>query len=185
MYQVFKAICDNPIKNDFVKISRKYLSTLNINLSFEQIAQMSKNKFKKIVKQKTMEAAFNYLIVEKNKQTKICNIENRQLNMQEYLLEGNKNIQISKLIFKARGKTLDIKTYKKWKYDDDLCVGCGVNVETVDEILTCTGYSDKNDTTNKLTFSLLYSDHTRQMVEIGKVLQKKLKMRQKIIEGIT
>ena len=74
MYQVFKAICDNPIKNDFVKISRKYLSTLNINLSFEQIAQMSKNKFKKIVKQKTMEAAFNYLIVEKNKQTKICKV---------------------------------------------------------------------------------------------------------------
>ena len=67
--------------------------------------------------------------------------------MQEYLLEGNKNIQISKLIFKARGKTLDIKTYKKWKYDDDLCVGCGVNVETVDEILTCTGYSDKNPET--------------------------------------
>ena len=83
-----------------------------------------------------MEADFNYLIVEKNKQTKICNIEYRQLNMQEYLLEGNKNIQISKLIFKARGKTLDIKTYI---YDDDLCVGCGVNVETVDEILTCTG----------------------------------------------
>ena len=152
MYQVFKAICDNPIKNDFVKISRKYLSTLNINLSFEQIAQMSKNKFKKIVKQKTMEAAFNYLIVEKNKQTKICNIEYRQLNMQEYLLEGNKNIQISKLIFKARGKTLDIKTNKKWKYDDDLCVGCGVNVETVDEILTCTGYSDKNDTKKQINF---------------------------------
>ena len=113
MYQVFIEICDNPIKNDFVKISRKYLSTLNINLSFEQIAQMSKNKFEKIVKQKTMEAAFNYLIVEKNKQTKICNIEYRQLNMQEYLLEGNKNIQISKLIVKARGKTLDIKTNKK------------------------------------------------------------------------
>ena len=51
-----------------------------------------------------MEAAFNYLIVEKNKQTKICNIEYRQLNMQEYLLEGNKNIQISKLILKPEGK---------------------------------------------------------------------------------
>ena len=89
MYQVFKAICDNPIKNDFVKISRK------------QVYEDCQTK--------TMEAAFNYLIVEKNKQTKICNIEYRQLNMQEYLLEGNKNIQISKLIFKARGKTLDIK----------------------------------------------------------------------------
>ena len=42
-----------------------------------------------------------------------------------------------------------IKTYKTWKYDDNLCVGCGVNVETVDEILTCTGYSDKNDTKKK------------------------------------
>ena len=59
---------------------------------------------------------------------------------------------MQKLFFKARGKTLDIKTNKKWKYDNDMCVGCGVNVETVDEILTCTGYSDKNDTKKQINF---------------------------------
>ena len=38
--------------------------------------------------------------------------------MQDYLAEGDRNISISKVIFKARGKTLDIKSPKKLKYDD-------------------------------------------------------------------
>ena len=35
-----------------------------------------------------------------------------RLEMQEYLLEGNRNTRISKLIFKARGRNLEIKTHK-------------------------------------------------------------------------
>ena len=45
--------------------------------------------------------------------------------MQEYLADCDRNMDISKLIFEARGKTLDIKLHKKWKYvsayrEDDL-----------------------------------------------------------------
>ena len=137
MYKVFQATCDSPVKNDFVKTCSKYLEFLDIKLSFDEISKMSQNKFKQIVKQKTEVAAFKYLIKEKNKQTKISLLKYSSLKMQEYLLEGNKNTYISRLIFKARGRNLDIKTHKKWKYDDDLCVGCGKNVESEEELITC------------------------------------------------
>ena len=43
-----------------------------------------------------------------------------------------------------RGKTLDIKEHKKWKYDNNLCIGCSKNVETDNEILACYGFSEGN-----------------------------------------
>ena len=49
--------------------------------------------------------------------------------MQDYLLDGDRNINISKIIYKARGQNLDIKTQKMWKYNDDLCEGCKENFE--------------------------------------------------------
>ena len=48
IYQVLQATLNNPIKNDFVKTCQQYLKDLNINLSFEQIAETSKWKFKKL-----------------------------------------------------------------------------------------------------------------------------------------
>ena len=50
VYQVFKTTCENSIKNDFVKTCEKYLTTLEINLTFSDIQNMSKWKFKKLVK---------------------------------------------------------------------------------------------------------------------------------------
>ena len=61
-------------------------------------------------------------------QTKIMNIHYEKLVMQEYFLSGDRTINISKFIFKARGNTLDIKMQKTWKYSDKLCSGCGVNL---------------------------------------------------------
>ena len=37
-------------------------------------------------------------------------IEYKSLKIQDYLLDGNKNIELNKLIFKTRGQTLDIVT---------------------------------------------------------------------------
>ena len=90
LFKVFKATCENPVKNDFVKTCSKYLDLLEIKLSFADITMMSQNKFKQLVKQKTEVVGFNYLIKEKNKQSKIANLKYSSLKMQEYLLEGNK-----------------------------------------------------------------------------------------------
>ena len=116
--QVLKATCDNPIKNDFVKSCTNYMDELDIKLSFQEIENMSKWTFKKLVKEKTKAAGLKYLLGQKEKQTKTSNIHYDDLKIQEYFIDGNCKKNISKLIFKARSKTLDIKTQQKWKYAD-------------------------------------------------------------------
>ena len=106
IFQVLKATMDNPLKNDYDKSCEKYRNILKIKLSFDEIAEMSKQSYTKLVKKKTTEAAFLYLMEKKNKQTKISNINYKSLDIQEYLLEGNKNIIVSKFIFKARSQMM-------------------------------------------------------------------------------
>ena len=50
---------------------------------------------------------------------------------------GHCNKNLSRIIFKARSHTLDIKTQQKWKYADSTCIGCKIQVETGEEILFC------------------------------------------------
>ena len=52
----------------------------------------------------------------------------------QYLADGERNISISKIIYKARGKTLDVKLQKRWNYSDTLCSGCKINEESGKEI---------------------------------------------------
>ena len=77
-----------------------------------------------MVKEKTEMAAFEYLLQQQKKPrkngklSKIANIEYDRLELQPYLVEGNHGTKMSQFIFKARSQTLDIKTQKKWKYED-------------------------------------------------------------------
>ena len=65
--QVMQGTSNNPLNNDFVKVCQKYLQNLNINLSFQEIEDMSTWSFKKQVKEKIWIAAFKYLIKKKKK----------------------------------------------------------------------------------------------------------------------
>ena len=124
VFKVLEATSENPIKNDFVQVCQRYLKTLNIELSFNEIEKISNLRFKNLVKEKVKSAAFEYLITQQKKQTKILHIQYKSLTIQEYLLGGNKNTSVATFIFKARSQTLDIKMQKKWKYEDKLCIGC-------------------------------------------------------------
>jgi hypothetical protein len=98
MYQVLKTTQDNPSKNDFVQTCLKYLKTLDIDLTFEQISIMSKQSFKTVLKQKTKISALKYLNKEKAIQSKILNIENQKLVMQKYMLDSDRNLKVPKLL---------------------------------------------------------------------------------------
>ena len=134
------------------------------------------------MKEKTKTEAFNYLTKEKCKQKKIMNIKYEKLEIQEYLLCGDRDNEISKLIFKARGLNLDIKTQKKWKYSDRLCSGCQIMDESGDEILFCKSFGENNE---KISYSWFFSDKISDQIEVAKLMKKKLKERGKLLEEIT
>lgn len=187
LFKVLEATRENPTKNDFVKTCESYLEKLKINMTFEELGKLSKWSVKKMVKEKTHEAGFNYLLKEKNKQNKISEIQYSDLEIQEYLLEGNRNTKMSKVIFKARAMCLDIKTQKSWKYKDDICVACGVKSETGDELLFCSSY--KNGKYDKdiqsLCYKTFYEGPSSDMHLLANVVEKRLKQREQMMEGVT
>ena len=83
------------------------------------------------------------------KQTKIEQVEYETLEIQEYLLEGNESTELSQVIYKTRGGNLEIKAHKKWKYKDNICVGC----ETEEEFCSCPGLSEQNE--NNISYNLV------------------------------
>ena len=182
VYRIFKAMEDKPIKNDFVYTCKKYLEILKIRTNFEDIGKMSKFTLKQILREKTKSEAFVYLKSQQIVQEKIKNIIYKELKMQDYLFEGDRNLQVSKAIYKARGQILDIKMHKKWKYDDLDCEGCHKNFETGEEILQCENLGINED---QAKYSWFYSDLVIKQISAGKVLIKKLKKRKLIREEVT
>ena len=145
---------------------------------------MSEGKWKRLVKTKTAQAGFKYL-KEKISGQNIAHIRYIELAIQEYLLDGNVNTKMSQLIFKARSMTLDIKMQKKWKFSDSTCVGCGVNDETGQEILSCDSYVDGREEEMQkvpLLYSIFYFGTPSEMYQLAKVMHKKLETRNKLME---
>ena len=182
IYKILKAIEAEPIKKDFVFICKKYLEALKIKKTFEEIGNMSKIQLKKLLKEKIRSEALIFLKDQQLKQEKIKHIEYKDLKMQDYLSEGDRKIAISKIIYKARGKILDIKFQKRWKYDDLQCEGCQQNIESGEEILKCEnlGSNEKG-----AEYDWFYSDLLTKQIEAGRVMLKKLNKRKQLRDAIT
>ena len=103
--------------------------------------------------------------------------------IQEYLLVGNENTVLSKLIFKTRGRNLDIKKHKKWKDEDDICVGCRSRKECEQELIDCPGFKSQNkESQEDLSYSLVFGNNLTNMYKLAKILQNRLKVRKKILD---
>ena len=138
-------------------------------------------KLKNLVKEKTQLAAFKYLTEQQKKQSKILHIKYKSLDLQEYLLAGNKKINVSRFIFKARSQTLDIKMQKKWKYEDKNCIGCKVREESGEEILTC-WFFGREPIVKPVKYDMFYGACS-DMLLVANCMMKKMKARQTIIDN--
>ena len=90
------------------------------------------------------------------------------------------------MIFKARGKILDIKEHKKWRYKDDICEGCETKSETFEEVIFCPGLMEPDEIVDeKLSYNVFLGGSVEDMERIAKILKKRLKRREKILEDKT
>ena len=61
-------------------------------------------------------------------------------------------------------------------------MGCGINEETGDEIISCSGFSD-----NKMkeeNISIKSYGKVSEISEVAKVMRRKLKVRDKLLDGL-
>ena len=94
---------------------------------------------------------------------------------------------MSKLIYKARGMCLDLKTHKKWKEKDDMCVICEQHSETGDLFLYCSGYGEgKYDKEIKdMQYNIFFYGLSSEMHILAKLITRRLQIREKMLEEIT
>ena len=93
IYQFLKIQLQNPTQKDWGSEVNKDIEELNMGIMIEDIKNMPKNSFKKMVKTKVNESAFKYLISKKKSKTK--DVPHNSLNMQEYLEANDGEINMS------------------------------------------------------------------------------------------
>ena len=87
-------------------------------------------------------------------------------------------------MYKARGKSLYIKTHKKWKYSDLLCLGCGEEDKTVDAILSCGGLGKSENSVNPKSNECFFGENVKEMIETAVELKQRLKNRTNIVDDM-
>ena len=128
---MFDALKEESKNGDFVYLTNCDRKELEMNHTDEEIENMSKGFWKKIVKETTKFFAFAELVEENSETEKTRDIHFNSLEISSYLAE-NERTSLSKIIFQIRSQTMDIKTWQPWKYSDKTCVKC----EKTEEIMS-------------------------------------------------
>ena len=175
--QVYTVMRQDCKKGDFVSLIESDMSDLEINHSDSEIEEMSRASWKKYIKEKVISAALMYLVKENNTKDKTKDILFSELKLAEYL-QKNKKTSLSKIIFHTRSKTLEIKNWAPWKFENDLCVACKKEVESMCHFMNCTSYQSEPysewNNVNK-------NDYAKQL-EAGTAIEKRYTERTGMIE---
>ena len=139
----FTAQVNKPVKGDWVSRVKLDLTELDLNHDFKEIKAKTKIEFKRIVKSKILEKAFQYLTSLQATKSKSKNIVYSELSIQDYLKpECKLSIKEKAFTFATRTSMLDLKSNFKNGLSDILCRKCNLEDETQKHILFCPAISD-------------------------------------------
>ena len=117
---------------------KSLMSKYGINWTEDQIKEMSKEVYKKKVKEAVKNIAFEELRLECQGKKKTKDLVYTELKTQKYI--SRLSPCHSRTIFRARSQTLNIKDHTRYQYKDGThCRWCGVSDETLGHIVNC-GY---------------------------------------------
>ena len=105
-----------PTKGDWIYLVKKDLLDLNISESFDEIAKLTKNSFKKKVKEACK--IFSLKTLKSQIKKKGRELQYKTLETQEYFKSEKLNTAQAKLTFLARTEMLDVKeNFRNMKRD--------------------------------------------------------------------
>ena len=171
--KVFDAQVDNPIRGDWVNQIEMNIRDLGLYLTFDQIKIISKEQFKKMVKEKVKMKSFEFLTKIQATHSKARNIVYKKLNLQTYLgSDSSLSIKEKSLIFAARARMLDVKANFKTGKTDLNCRLCLIEEETQRHLLNCSELKDSSLVTGSTVpeYDDLFSTECEKVEAIGRVL---------------
>ena len=164
IYKFLHLQLEHPTRGDWASSCLEDLKDLKIEMNFEAIKLISKNKFCKIIKKAIDTRALEYLLNKRG--SKGLEIEYKELKMAEYLMPNHQNITIDeqRSIFALRNRMVYIPSnFPNGKNEEIMCP-CG-QIETMNHIYSCKLWSKENVNPQ---YELIFSDLISEQVKVNK-----------------
>ena len=187
--KVYEAQKTNPSPGDFIEIVRKDCENISLDLSEKEIYQISKQKFRIIVKSKILNAAFSFLKNLQEKHSKMKNIEYERFDIVPYLKSPLFNDEKRSLLLALRTRTVrGIRNDFRGLYKSNTCpLECG-EIDTIENILTCSvlrNYHRSNEvTTEVIKYEDIFSQDISRQQKVTELYYQLINTRNKIIQSI-
>ena len=161
----------NPLEGDFARLVENDFKLINEKFDENFIKSISKSKMKKFVKLKIKEAAFKYLIEEKNSKSKVKHIIYKKFKLQKYFSSNSFSNYEVEILSKLRSRNINVKANFKTKFTQNniLNLQCSVPncVETEDQqhLLKCKPIVEKLNKKydlNKISYNDIFSNFKKQ-----------------------
>ena len=166
----------SPIRNDWVTQVKEDIVKLDINLTFDEIGEFSKDAFKDLVKESVRNKAYRELLDLQKSHSKGKEIIFKQFSLQEYLRPRNSLTNKEKsFVFRARSRTLEVKCNFKLGQSTLQCRLCDGHPEDQESLMTCPALATDEDlpASQLPPYSDIFSDNASKVSVIAKILQTK------------
>ena len=153
-----------------------------------EIACISKIKFKQIVKTKVRQAAFAYLKNLQQSHSKMSGLIYEKFEIMHYLNSPLFSCESRKLLLALRTRTVEgIRNDFRGQYKDILCpLGCG-ELDTLENILSCTKlkihHTSDNVATSECKYSDIFSSDVAKQRQVTELYQQLLELRENLINN--
>ena len=180
--QIIKCQMESPKTGDWLLMVQQDLKDVKISLTYDDIATVSKQRFKKLVKNACQKACFSSLLREKQKLSKGKEISYTNFEMQKYFQPGqNLNTDSVRKIFRIRSRDLPIKGNFPNNHSDLTCPMMECNeVENQRHLWKCQFLSAKNTLCmSGSEYDDIFGDDVGKQKTVMMIIFKRLEIRNK------
>jgi hypothetical protein len=147
--RVLSAQLEQPAKGDWCVVVQEDMEALGINITLNQVAEMSKNSLKLLVDKQVKHTAFQDLLIRKQSLSKLSGLEYTGLEMQQYLL-SKKIDRHKRLEFSWRTRMIRVG----WNYGKrEACPFCEEEEDRQEHLLTCSHLNTPEERGTSVNFS--------------------------------
>ena len=179
IHQFFVTQWMNPTRGDWTETVRKDLEEFGIQEDIEFLKSKSKGIFKRLLKKKAREIAFESLVEMKVKHSKMNNLEYKELKLQEYFQLPGIRIEQVRKIFKFRTRMLPFGENFRGAKEIVICPLCRSHADSQALCLQCPAMMKELSSSVKLDG--IYGDEVT--IETAETIEEIMKIRKRIIEN--
>ena len=183
IFKVFEKQCEKRTKKDWVTTILADLELIDLDVTFADIQEMNKLKWKNMVKQCMKEKSLQQLEIKKQTHSKVRNLKHLKLETQPYFLPNDQIISKEEiqLIFKIRSRVTNVKMNFKGLYDSFECEVCQLDDETQKHVYECTKiWESKGSYDEQIPkYENIMTGNVKEKLQVARILKENLEIYEK------